>query len=253
MAARNDDADICARISQFFEGNDGPWYGVFVALDDCFANGFIRSTFQLTAGTGHRGQSVRLLPSTSLSETYLIVPKGCDNDVTRGKTFVNNASCDQSRGGLFNANESLNYIPQSIYNPGQYRTFALYGKDDFNAELGFDELRMGLPSEDKVGIKQMNVFGYTDFYFSWTGLLGIDPRPSFFTGTRGFSSPQPNFLQQLFDKGQVPSLSWAYTAGSKWRKFSRFFTTTAHHVLTSCRGSRGLWKSCSGRLRRTPD
>jgi hypothetical protein len=51
----------------------------------------------------------------------------------------------------------------------------------------------------------------TNFY---TGLLGLNPRPTNFTD---LNDPKPGFMTLLQQQNLIPSLSWSYTAGAKYR------------------------------------
>jgi hypothetical protein len=50
----------------------------------------------------------------------------------------------------------------------------------------------------------------------FSGIFGLNPQPVNFTSLGNFSSP--SFLTTLKDEGTIPSLSWSYTAGAKYRK-----------------------------------
>lgn len=50
----------------------------------------------------------------------------------------------------------------------------------------------------------------------WLGSLGLNPRSMNFSGTT--PSPQAGLVQKMKTQGLIPSLSWAYTAGAKYRK-----------------------------------
>ena len=48
------------------------------------------------------------------------------------------------------------------------------------------------------------------------GAFGLNTQPVNFTSLGNFSAP--SFLTTLKDQGHIPSLSWSYTAGAKYRK-----------------------------------
>lgn len=50
-----------------------------------------------------------------------------------------------------------------------------------------------------------------------SGIFGLNTQPVNFTSLGNFSSP--SFISTLKDKGTIPSLSWSYTAGAKYRKY----------------------------------
>lgn len=49
----------------------------------------------------------------------------------------------------------------------------------------------------------------------YSGIFGLNPQPVNFTSLGNLSSP--SFLTTLKDEGTIPSLSWSYTAGAKYR------------------------------------
>jgi hypothetical protein len=50
-----------------------------------------------------------------------------------------------------------------------------------------------------------------------SGIFGLNTQPVNFTSLGNFSSP--SFISTLKDEGTIPSLSWSYTAGAKYRKY----------------------------------
>lgn len=77
--------------SQYWDGNDGPW-----------------SSIPLQLGGGNiQKQNVRVFPSTAAYNTWVINAEGCPDWFGNG--------CANSRGFLYNNNESLTYIAESIY------------------------------------------------------------------------------------------------------------------------------------------
>lgn len=53
----------------------------------------------------------------------------------------------------------------------------------------------------------------------WVGQLGIDVKPSNFSG---FEDPQRSLIQTLKDESYIPSLSYGYTAGAYYSESDDF-------------------------------
>ncbi|KAJ9631070.1 hypothetical protein H2203_001599 [Taxawa tesnikishii (nom. ined.)] len=87
---------------------------------------------------------------------------------------------------------------------------------DTTADFGFDTITMGYTKFDGAPSVDHAVIGrVADFNF-WLGIFGLNPRPTNFTT---FNAPQPSFMTQLRNENntQIPSLTWAYTAGNQYR------------------------------------
>jgi hypothetical protein len=186
------------RPSQFWDGVDGQW-----------------TSFSIQAG-GQRSQILRLYPSFSLSEVYAIHPNGCPDNST-----FNGFSCDLSRGGIYNHSASLTYVDGSKYKLGDYATFRNYGFDQLTGLLGWESFKLSLPKaqDDQTthpDIEHVVIAQISDYKLSWLGLFGLDIRPSNLSELGGRQSPQANILSTLKRQNMIPSLSWAYTAGSRW-------------------------------------
>ena len=173
--------------SQYWEGIDGPW-----------------SSFPLQVGTGNVGglQNVRVMISTAGTAIWTIHPEGCP------KNYV--ADCNLSRGGLFLTNQSLSWAPNSIYETGLESNLGL----DSSGYTGYDLATLGWQgSGAEATYEHALIWNLADPRF-WTGIFGLNPRPTNFTT---FTNPQTSFMQALFDDNQIPSVSWGYTAGNRYR------------------------------------
>lgn len=137
--------------------------------------------------------------------------KGCPN-VTQGFGL----DCPNSRGKLFYSNESTTYIENSIFETALETNLNM----DTTADFGFDTITMGYTKFDGAPSVDHAVIGrVADFNF-WLGIFGLNPRPTNFTT---FNAPQPSFMTQLRNENntQIPSLTWAYTAGNQYRESYR--------------------------------
>ena len=180
-------------VSQFWEGNDGPW-----------------STFVLQVG--NTSQEVRILPSTASSSTWVVyADPGCSN--------VPVTDCATSRGKAFQRSLSRTWTPASI---GQTAFFELgleenlLGREVYG-EFGWDVVSLGWPGSAGPTAEHSVVAGIGDTHFTWLGVLGLNPRPTNFTNMP--NDPQASFIQKLKDQEDIPSLSWAYTAGAQYSKY----------------------------------
>ncbi|KAI9664901.1 MAG: hypothetical protein M1821_006349 [Bathelium mastoideum] len=175
-------APIVAGASQFWDGNDGPW-----------------SSFELQVG--NHPQQVRAFPATSLPFINVIPTYGC---VTGGPS-----DCADFRGGLFSSNQSLTWVPDSIYNIGIDDNLGL----DTTAHYGFDTVTIGWEGSGGPTTTHSIISEGAAYNFMF-GLLGINPQPTNFTD---FSDPQPSFIEQLKSDNLIPVLGYGYTAGAQYR------------------------------------
>ncbi|KAI1742892.1 aspartic peptidase domain-containing protein [Xylaria scruposa] len=169
--------------SGYFEGNDGPW-----------------STFDLRVGSPE--QYVRVTVSTSTSQSLVVLSEyGCSPSVFETVPV----NCTNSRGGLFNSNASTSWDelgPFGLENFG-YTQRALYGLD--NLGLGLAGPRLENQTIGAIATAQ-------PFY---VGVFGLHDQPINFSSLGNSSAP--SFLTSLKDHNSIPSLSWSYTAGARYR------------------------------------
>lgn len=190
-------APIVVPSSQSWEGNDGPW-----------------STFAIQIGTPP--QTLKVLVSTSSTETWAVTPEGC----IAGDAI----NCQKLRGEIWNYNDSTTYVPNtanissSIYGLDLGKSWGLTGRGRY----GFDNVALGWQGSGGPTLKNQTVAGIaTKDYFM--GLFGISPRPSNFTN---FNHPIPSYVQNLRNQSLIPSTSWAYTAGNPYRLNAVFGSLT---------------------------
>lgn len=152
---------------------------------------------------------MRVLPSTAGQLTWAVIPQGCPPSEVGAEGSLN---CTQDRAGLFNISQSTSWQYLGNYSLGLEPNFgdngltALYGND--TVALGFTNANGGptLHSQMVAGFETL------DYY---TGLFGLGHQP---TNLTNYTNPHPSFLSVLKTKNLIPSLSWAYTAGAKYRK-----------------------------------
>ncbi len=209
--------------TQQFDGNDGSW-----------------STFSIHVGTP--GQDFRVLVSTASSETWLPVPEGClaeepsDCPSLRGAEPFNSA---QSPGFQYDESSSWEYV-------------GLYGID-VEAELnytanglyGYDRVGLGsVQNDDSLSIDRQVVAGIADKDY-FMGVLGLGIRPTSFSST---SEPVPGLLENLYNQSLIPSASYSYTAGAKYRECPPFVLTIAPLLNGYGRIQRSTGNLDTGRL-----
>ncbi len=175
--------DRSSRSSTFREGDDGAW-----------------STFSLRVGTPD--QYVRTLISTTATQPLVVLSDICPSA---------SIDCLDSRGGTFNISKSKTWNDQGGYNLGLFEANLGYG--DVTAQFGLESLGLGLsnafgPALDSqvIAASDSSRYGY--------GMLGLSIQPTNFST---YNNPQPSFFSSLSTKGLLPSLSWSYTAGARYR------------------------------------
>ena len=167
------------------DGNDGPWSSFFIRV-------------------GTPAQNLRVLASTTVPETWVVLNLGCVNTDPTG--------CNNARGSLFNPNTSSTWQDQGFFGLGAETNLPYTGNYD-NGDYGYDTLGLGLQANG-VTVDNSVIAGVAtkDFFL---GNLGLTPRPVNFTQ---FNDPKPSLLTNLRNKNQIPSLSYGYSGGAKYRK-----------------------------------
>lgn len=146
---------------------------------------------------------MRVLPSTAGAATFVVSPLGCP--------ATEPANCTQTRGGTFDSSKSKSWKTIGNYSLGLEQNL---GYNELST-YGFDALALGLTEAIGSSTLQSQVIAdiETDDYYM--GIFGLSNQPYNFTN---FQDPHPSFLTTMRNKNWIPSLSWAYTAGAKYRK-----------------------------------
>ncbi|KAF4554966.1 Eukaryotic aspartyl protease-like protein 1 [Elsinoe fawcettii] len=168
--------------SQYWEGNDGLW-----------------STFPLQVGTPP--QVVRVIPSTAGYNNWVIAPRGCPASYPD--------TCPDERGALYNFNDSSTWRSRSIFQLGLNQNLGY----DATGAFGFDKVTLawqgsGGPTDDNAIVASYQGSQY------WLGIFGLKPQATNFTT---LNEPQTSFMNRLRDRNLIPSLSYGYTAGNRYR------------------------------------
>ncbi|KAF2829868.1 acid protease [Ophiobolus disseminans] len=184
--------------SQKFDGNDGSW-----------------STFKLSVGTP--GQDFRVLPSTKSGVTQVVVPDGC-------VAGVDPTNCQQLRGAeVFNSAQNIGFqvnVSSSWSAIGQYDV-QLESALGYTAGglFGFDKVSLGPAADSRaLSLDRQVVAGVAELDY-FLGYLPLGQADSSFSSLSGSLD---SLLYQLRNATKIPSLSYAYTAGAKYRLKSVF-------------------------------
>ncbi|KAI4088500.1 MAG: hypothetical protein LQ344_006014 [Seirophora lacunosa] len=186
-----DVAPIVVAPSQAWDGNDGPW-----------------STFAL--GFGTPPQYVRVLLSTTSPKPLLVDPLGC--------TATAPPNCPNRRGNQFFKNTSSTWQDKGLYTLDEELNLGYSG----NGNFGLDSITLGYPGSGAVTVHHQLFASIAtqDFYL---GSLGIAPRATNLTkpGQKPvLFAPEdayPSVLSVLKQERKIPSISYAYTAGARYR------------------------------------
>ncbi|KAF2170245.1 hypothetical protein M409DRAFT_19847 [Zasmidium cellare ATCC 36951] len=158
------------------------------------------STFTLRVGTP--AQSVKALISFASYQTWVVLPQGC-------QAATDEDACAQTRGGIFDNNTSSTFEYIGIYDLWIERNLGYDG----NAIYGYDVVGLGLNGQGGPTLKNTTVgaLAVEDFYL---GMFGVNPKPTNFTS---FNEGSPSYITQLKEQNYIPSVSFGYTAGAKYR------------------------------------
>lgn len=189
------------------------WYGQLNPLEPANTNeinregqdgGGVWSTFALQAGSP--AQNVRLLPGTSSTSIWVVVPEGCQPD------YGSNETCTKNRGGIFDRTASDTWNQIGIYNLNLFTEEGIGYSG--NGIYGQDTITLGLQGSGLPTLNKQVMAGIAAPQF-WLGSLPLSPWPVNFTT---MNEPQDGLLTSLKKSGDIPSLSWGYTAGANGRE-----------------------------------
>jgi hypothetical protein len=184
--------------SQQFDGNDGFW-----------------STFSISVGTP--AQDFRVLPSTKGGVTYVIAPEGC-------ALPSDPADCPNLRGAqVFQSTQNIGFQSNAS---DSWSALGQYGVDledslNYTADglFGFDKVALGPAANSaSLSLDHQVVAGVAEpDYF-----MGVLPLGDTELSFSSLSQPIRPLLYQLQNASMIPSFSYAYTAGAKYRFKSVF-------------------------------
>lgn len=215
-SSQNESTPFSFAPSQLWDGDAGSW-----------------SSFIIRVGTPP--QDFRVFPSTNGQQTWIPVPEGCN------QTYQNNpipSNCGELRGAMsfggsesngFASNASSTWVAKGIYQLDIETDLGYMGNGDF----GFDTVGLEVQNSGGLTLTNQLVAGIAteDFLL---GQFGLGPKP---TNLSSLEHPIPSYMQTLADQDLIPSLSFGYTAGAKYRELAcliRHFplTLTSTQALT---------------------
>lgn len=158
------------------------------------------STFTLRVGTPQ--QFVRTYVSFAAYQTWVVLPEGCS-------AAADKSSCADSRGWLFNQSASSTFDRIGIFDLWIEKNLGYNG----NAIYGYDTVGLGGQGEEGPTLKNTTVGGLAVEDF-WLGVFGLNPKPTNFTT---FNEGSPSYMTKLKEQKYIPSMSFGYTAGAKYR------------------------------------
>ncbi|KAL9100992.1 MAG: hypothetical protein Q9163_003697 [Psora crenata] len=162
--------------SQYWDGDAGLW-----------------SSFALRVGKPE--QTVRVIPSTAGQATWVIAPPGCPPGVAGTSA---SSTCNESRGGLFNASQSTSWDALGHYPLGLE---ANLGYGDLSASYGLDTISLGF--SDSMGGPTLDSQVVTALapQYHHIGLFGLNYQA---TNLTNFTDPHPSFLSTMKMGNLIP-------------------------------------------------
>ena len=158
----------------------------------------------VTIRSGTPEQTSQVFVSTASQQTWLV-----DRSACVGTDGTEDMTCFDSRGRTFSHNESTSWRDNGFFQLWTERNLGLLG----NGYYGWDTVTLGGMGEETATLKNTTVGTIISPNF-WLGHFGINPKPTNFTA---FTNPSPSYLSMLFEQKQIPSLSFGYTAGNRYR------------------------------------
>lgn len=167
------------------DGNDGSW-----------------SSFAVQIGTPP--QAVRVLPDIAGNSIWTVLSQACETN-----------DCPNSRGNVFNSNQSSTWEDQGHYdlplNPEHYLPYS--GSADF----GLDTITLDWQGHGRPSLSNQVIGGFVaeDIYI---GALGLSPAAF---NIKTLNNPLSSVLGSLNKQNIIPSSSWAYLAGASYYSYPR--------------------------------
>lgn len=184
--------------SQQFDGNDGSW-----------------STFEISVGKP--GQDFRVLPSTKSGVIYVIAPEGC-NQPTDPPNCANLRGAeifDSSQNTGFQVTKSTDWSAIGQYDVDLEDALNMTGQGLF----GYDQVALGSAQDSNaISMDHQVVAAVADMDY-FMGVLPLGTAQSSFSS---LSEPEESLMWNLRNSSWIPSLSYGYTAGAKYRLKSVF-------------------------------
>lgn len=182
---------------QGYAGIDGQW-----------------NTFSLRVGA--QQSVVQVLPSTASQQIWVVNQEACrvqyldlaTNNLTEPEA---DPDCERNRGFVFNTNTSSTWVEQGFYDLWVGGT---YGKTN-TGYFGYDTVALGLPGEEGPTVSHTTI-GTLKYPNTWLGHIGLHSKSTNFSANLVDTPPVPSYITRLFEQGNIPSVSFGYTAGAKY-------------------------------------
>ena len=155
-----------------------------------------------------------MIPSTAGSTVLAVGPIGCT------PSNVTASNCDIVRAGIFDYSNSTSAsfvgkyelgLEANLDYPHSTGTYLLD-----TVALGFSNTTMQASLDSQV----VASYGSNSFYI---GVFGLSRQPGNFST---LEDSHPSYLTSLRNQNLIPSLSWSYTAGARYRSESAFGSLT---------------------------
>lgn len=159
------------------------------------------STFVIQVGSP--AQVARVIVSTAGYESWVVVDQGCPPEYGAFR------DCAFNRGNIFGVENSTSWVNIGLHELNLAENLGYEG----NGLFGYDTVELGYPTSGGPKLQKQIVAGIAAPDF-WLGQFGLNPAPSNFTT---LNDPQPSFLWSLVNQSVIPSTTWGYTAGAKYR------------------------------------
>ena len=182
------------------------------------------STFGLRQGASQ--DKIQVFASTASQQIWAVHPQACLVNKTDPNTKqiveynVINSDCEISRGHLFNVTQSKTWHRKGYFQLWLEKKLGFVG----NGLFGFDSVHLGWSGDDKPTVPDTTIGTLVAPNF-WLGHIGLHPKPTNFSDKE---EPVPSYLVNLFTQKNIPSLSFGYTAGAKYREFSHVISLPAY-------------------------
>jgi len=190
----------CVSPSQYWEGNDGPW-----------------STFTVRVGTPPK--PVHLLPATSQSTIWTVMPFGCTaySDAPANCSTIRGQTFDPAKSSTFDYDGYQDLYDKSIYFQLPFETEAPLSTSTTNysgnALVGSDAITLGSEGNDSPPLKNQTVAAYAGL-IPFIGQLGLKSQDATILNLTDTRASVLGFMNAT---GAVASATYGYTAGSKGR------------------------------------
>ena len=147
-----------------------------------------------------------MVASTEQSVTWAISPDACGSGTA--------SNCSEVRGGLFDPSQSSSWFRKDVYKLNEAGNLG-YDDNNNNGTFGFDTLILtGKSGVANISLDHQVIASTATSSFA-LGSLGLSPALVNFSNS---DDSAPAYLSALKTKGEIPSLSWGYTAGAYYRK-----------------------------------